>query len=347
MAGTAAERAFDPVRVAIAAGRIPGAAFGVITQGGDRAVCWDGHAALQPAPEPLDRATWFDLASLTKVMVTTPEILRLVEQGAVALDDPLARHLPDLGADDPAAPVRTVTLRRLLTHHAGLPALETIHRWGGDSNALKAQVLRHDWPLGAPVYSDIGFILLGLAIERKRGVALRDLPVGGRAGGLTFSPDPATTAATEDCPWRGRIVRGEVHDENAFALGGAAGHAGLFGTIDGVLDFARDLMAGRLLGASALAEMRRRQTATRALGWQCRHTVSDMDEPSWVGGRLCSPDTIGHTGFTGTGLWLDFGRGIAWALLTNRVHPSRHAETGIQDLRRTVGDIVAAELPVA
>ena len=128
-----------------------------------------------------------------------------------------------------------------------------------------------------------------------------------------------------------------------FALGGAAGHAGLFGAIDGVLDFARDLMSGAVLSRSALEEMRRPQTATRAIGWQVRHTKSDMDEPSWVGGSLCSPATIGHTGFTGTGLWIDFGRDLAWSLLTNRVHPSRHTETGIMALRRTVGNIVAAE----
>jgi CubicO group peptidase (beta-lactamase class C family) len=130
-------------------------------------------------------------------------------------------------------------------------------------------------------------------------------------------------------------MRGEVHDENAFALGGAAGHAGLFGSIDAVLDFARALMAGEVLAPETLAEMRRSHSATRALGWEIRHA-------DWAGGLACSPDTIGHTGFTGTGLWIDWPRGIAWSLLANRVHPSRHVDTGIQALRRRVGERMIA-----
>lgn len=124
-------------------------------------------------------------------------------------------------------------------------------------------------------------------------------------------------------------MRGEVHDENAFALGGAAGHAGLFGTIDGVLDAALNLLQ------HPDPELRTRQTATRTLGWEIKH-------PGWSGGDLCSDETIGHTGFTGTGLWIDFHRGIAWSLLTNRVHPTRHKDTGIVQLRREVGDLIAS-----
>jgi CubicO group peptidase (beta-lactamase class C family) len=148
---------------------------------------------------------------------------------------------------------------------------------------------------------------------------------------LTFRPDPAACAATEHCTWRGRILRGEVHDENAFALGGASGHAGLFGTIDGVLDFALDLLQGT---ESALMPIRVRQSSNRSLGWEARH-------PGWPGGDLCSDATIGHTGFTGTGLWIDFERGVAWSLLTNRVHPTRHRNTGIHELRRRIGDLIA------
>ena len=339
----AADKAFIPVREAVDGGRIPGAAFGLITPDGDRAVRWAGLAIAQPTSESLERDTLFDLASLTKVMVTTPQVLKLVEDGLADLDDALSRHLPELCADEPDAPARQARIRDVLTHHAGFQPLEKIHLWGDDPAALKARVLSTVWTLSKPAYSDIGFILLGILIERLRGALLADLPIGADpASALTFRPDPAVTAATEDCPWRGRMVRGEVHDENAFALGGAAGHAGLFGPIDGVLDFARDLMTGAILSPSTLAEMRRPQTATRALGWQVRHTKSDMDEPSWVGGSLCSPGTIGHTGFTGTGLWIDFDRGLAWALLTNRVHPSRHIETGIMALRRSVGNIVAS-----
>jgi CubicO group peptidase (beta-lactamase class C family) len=131
------------------------------------------------------------------------------------------------------------------------------------------------------------------------------------------------------------VLRGEVHDENAFALGGAAGHAGLFGTLDGVLDFARELLAGRALAPASVAAIRAEARPTRTLGWEIRHE-------GWAGGASCSPATIGHTGFTGTGLWLDWTRGLAWALLTNRVHPTRHADSGIQPLRRAVGDAVVA-----
>ena len=125
-------------------------------------------------------------------------------------------------------------------------------------------------------------------------------------------------------------MRGEVHDENAFALGGAAGHAGLFGTIDGVLDVAERLLQGV---EPWLAQMRTRQSATRCLGWEARHE-------GWSGGNACSEETIGHTGFTGTGVWIDFRRGLCWALLTNRVHPTRHRDTGIDALRRRVGDLI-------
>ena len=340
---TKADKAFGPVQEAVDAGRIPGAALGLITPDGDRAVRWAGKAIVVPSPEPLHRETTFDLASLTKVMVTTPQVLKLVEDGLIDLDDALSRHLPDLCADEPDTPARNVRVRDVLTHHAGFQPLEKIHLWDGDAKALKARVVRTVWRLGSSAYSDIGFILLGLMIERLRKTLLADLPIGADpASALTFRPDPATTAATEDCPWRGRMVRGDVHDENAYALGGAAGHAGLFGAIDGVLDFARDLMAGAILSPAALDEMRRPQTLTRTLGWQFRNSGTDMDEPSWVGGSLCSPTTIGHTGFTGTGLWIDFDRGLAWSLLTNRVHPSRDLETGIMALRRTVGNIVAS-----
>ena len=114
---------------------------------------------------------------------------------------------------------------------------------------------------------------------------------------------------------------------------GAAGHAGLFGSVDGVLDFAKSLLDASALKPQSIALLRERQSATRALGWELRHD-------GWSGGDACSALTLGHTGFTGTGLWIDWERGLAWTLLSNRVHPSRHAETGIAALRRRVGDLV-------
>lgn len=236
--------------------------------------------------------------------------------------------VPDLRQYDLNAAERRLTFRQCLAHQTHLPAVEPLYTYGQDPATLRAFILQRVWQPGPPVYSDINFVLLGIVIERLTGRSLADqkLPLG-----LTFRPDPTVCAATEDCTWRGRVLRGEVHDENAFALGGASGHAGLFGTIDGVLDFALGLLQGT---DPALAPIRTRQSPTRTVGWEARHS-------GWSGGDLCSDATIGHTGFTGTGLWIDFGRGVAWSLLTNRVHPTRHRETGIRDLRRRLGDLIA------
>ena len=251
----------------------------------------------------------------------------------VALDDPLTSALPDPRqyAVAPAAE-RRLTFRQCLAHDTFLPAVEPLYTYGQDPATLRAFVLQRVWQRGNPVYSDINFILLGIALER-----LNDRPLGAHdpGFGLTFRPDPALCAATEACTWRGRVMRGAVHDENAFALGGASGHAGLFGTIDAVLGFARALMAGEVLAPRTLAAMRAPHSATRALGWEIRH-------PDWAGGLACSQGSIGHTGFTGTGLWIDWERGLAWAVLANRVHPTRHAETGIQPMRRAAGDAIIA-----
>ncbi len=327
----AAERlaaAAGPVAEAVA-GAIPGAVLGVVTEAGDRAVQAFGQAQTEPSAVPMQRQTWFDLASLTKVLFTTPAILRLAAQGRLGLDDGLAVAIPDLRQYDAAAPERRLTIRQCLAHQTFLPAVEPLYTYGQDPATLRAFILQRVWRPGPPVYSDINFMLLGIVIERLTGRPLLQQPL---PPGLSFRPDPDDTAATERCTWRGRVMRGEVHDENAFALGGAAGHAGLFGTADGVLDAAQAMLGGL---DPALAGIRTRHSATRTLGWEARH-------PGWSGGDACSDGTIGHTGFTGTGLWIDFERGVAWTLLTNRVHPSRHRDTGIAGLRRRVGERVAA-----
>lgn len=332
---SAIDQAFVPAAEAVSASRIPAAVLGVVTADGRGAVRWTGHATLAPTVAPVARETVFDLASLTKVIFTTTEILRLVEERRIGLDDPIARAIPDLRQYDVAgAAERKLTFRQCLAHRTHLPAVEPIYTYGGDPERLKAFVLQRAWTPGPPVYSDINFILLGIAIERLRGQTLRQrkLPAG-----LSFVPAPEDCAATEACAWRGRVMRGEVHDENAFALGGTAGHAGLFGTIDGVLGFAFDLFAGRALRPESIEAIRTRVHANRTAGWEIAHE-------QWSGGTRCSADTIGHTGFTGTGLWIDFARGYAWSLLTNRVHPSRHADTGIAALRREVGDRLAGAM---
>jgi CubicO group peptidase (beta-lactamase class C family) len=320
--------AFVPVCDAIAAGRIPGAVLGVVGPGG-RHVLSAGRARIGP-DQPMRDDTVFDLASLTKPLFTTTRILRLVEQGRIALDDSLSQAIPDLRQYDVAnAPERRLTFRQCLAHQTHLPAVEPLYTYGLDPATLRAFILQRAWQAGPAVYSDINFMLLGIAIERLEGQGLLEIDPG---YGLSFAPDPASCAATEFCQWRGRVLQGVVHDENAFAMQGA-GHAGLFGTADAVLDFAEKLLGGALLSESSVREVRTWHSETRTLGWEAAHA-------GWMGGSACSASTIGHTGFTGTGLWIDWGRRLAWTLLTNRVHPSRHRDTEIAALRRAVGDLV-------
>jgi len=240
--------------------------------------------------------------------------------------------IPDLRQYDMNAAERRLTFRQCLAHQTHLPGVEPLYTYGQDPNTLRAFILQRVWQAGPPVYSDINFMLLGIAIERVTGQALIDQPLPEK---FSFRPDPNLCAATEKDTWRGRVIRGEVHDENAYALGGASGHAGLFGTIDGVLDFAHSLFDGSALSSDSIKAIRTRESDKRTVGWEGFY-------PGWHGGDSCSPDTIGHTGFTGTGLWLDFERGLAWSLLTNRVHPSRHKDSGILALRRATGERVIA-----
>jgi len=323
-----AQHAFALVQSAIEAGRIPGAVLGVQTPDG-RAVLAAGAAQTVPLRRPMTAATWFDLASLTKVIFTTPHILALAGAGVIALDGPLTQLLPDLRQYDPAAWERQVTFRQCLGHLTPFPAVVPLYTLGRDADLLRAWVLQNEWRAGPPVYSDVNFILLGLALERHSGLRIRQLDPG---PGFTFAADPAQSAATEDCTWRRRVLCGEVHDDNCAALQGA-GHAGLFGTAAAVLDFAQGLLDGSGAPAGVIAQMRTPLSDTRTHGWQRAH-------PGWSGGDAAPAGCIGHTGFTGTGLWIDFAKGRAWTLLTNRIHPTRHFDSGIAALRRAVGDAI-------
>lgn len=326
-------RAFAPAAAAVAAGRIPGAALGLVTAEGQRAVELTGLAQRVPTEEPLTRDHWFDLASVSKVIATTSFILKLADEGRLDLDRPLTDAIPDLRQYDVAnAPERRLTFRDCLVHRTFLPAVEPIYTYGDDPARLRAFVLQREWRHGPPVYSDINFILLGIAIERLTGAGLDAWPLG---NGLSWGPPPGPAVATEHCQWRGRVLKGEVHDENCSAMGGRTGHAGLFGTIDGVLDFAQALLDGSGASPAMLEAIRTPVEGHRTAGWEIRF-------PGWSGGQTCSPGTIGHTGFTGTGLWVDFDRGLAWTLLTNRVHPTRHFDSGIFDLRPETGEAVIA-----
>ncbi len=332
------ESAFAPAGTAVAAGRIPGATLGIVTAKGQRAVRLAGHAALKPDAELLTEDHWFDLASVSKVIATTTMILKLADQGRIDLDRPLTDAIPDLRQYDVAnAPERTLTFRDCLAHRSFFPAVEPIYTYGDDPQRLRAFVLQREWKHGPPVYSDINFILLGIAIERITGAPLSAWPLG---TGLSYGPPPGPAVATEHCMWRDRVLRGEVHDENASAMGGETGHAGLFGTVHGVLDFAQGLLDGSGASEAMLWAIRTPFYEHRTCGWERRFA-------GWSGGQACSPETIGHTGFTGTGLWVDFERGLAWTLLTNRVHPTRHFDSGIFALRPETGEAVIAAFDAA
>ena len=195
-------------------------------------------------------------------------------------------------------------------------------------------MLERDWPHGASVYSDINFILLGIASSGSP--ATRSAP--GRCRRASLPPPRRAPPPPSAAPGAAGVLHGEVHDENAFALGPPAGHAGLFGTFAAVLDFAAGLLDGT--GFSPAGARRRSAppvSPTRTCGWE-------RGIAGWAGGDRPCRRTIGHTGFTGTGLWVDFDRGLAWTLLTNRVHPTRHRGSGIAQLRRAVGDRIAGVL---
>ncbi|MEI9928134.1 MAG: serine hydrolase domain-containing protein [Sphingomonas sp.] len=329
------DQAFAPAAAAVADGRVPGATLGIVGADGTRAVRLAGMAALVPEPEALTEAHWFDLASVSKVIATTTMILRLADEGRIDLDRPLADAIPDLRQYDVAnAPERRLTFRDCLAHRTFLPAVEPIYTYGDDPARLRAFVLQREWRPGPPVYSDVNYILLGIAIERITGAPLSAWPLG---PGLSYGPPPGPAVATERCAWRGRVLKGEVHDENCSAMGGETGHAGLFGTVAGVLDFAAGLLDGSGASPAMLEAIRTPMQGDRTCGWERRF-------PGWSGGQACSAGTIGHTGFTGTGLWVDFERGLAWTLLTNRVHPTRHFDSGILALRQATGDAVIAAL---
>ncbi len=321
-------RAVGPLQAAVEAKRIPGGVLGVIDADGARAVRSFGSAQIVPNERPMTNDIWFDLASLTKVLFTTPRILELAAAGIIDLDAPLISALPDFRQYNPDNWERKITFRQCLGHQTPFPGVVPIYTYGSDPNLLRAWVLQHEWQAGPAVYSDINFILLGFVLERLTGQLIREQDPG---AGFAWGADPALAAATEQDPWRGRVIVGEVHDENCFALQGS-GHAGLFGTAASVLDYAHKL----LNGAPEAELVRTPLSARRTHGWE-------RPSDGWSGGDHCTPETIGHTGFTGTGLWVDFANDRAWTLLTNRVHPTRHFDSGIFALRRAVGDIVNGE----
>lgn len=383
--GAAIDSLSAAVEAAVARGVTPGAVVAVGTSRGGAWVQGFGHTDWGGDVPVVTDATLYDLASLTKVVATTSAVMRLVDAGRMRLDAPLSRYLPDW----PVGGWRdSVTVRRLLTHTAGLPPF--VRFWhpsegGLRGGAIVSAIAALDSVQGPGTgyrYSDLGFILLGAAVEAVADTSLAAFlaaelwePLGmhdtgfnptGAPGGEAVAPAEGLGAVEGRAPeadsgWAGldRIapteldtvfrrahVHGQVHDENAWAMGGVAGHAGLFSTAPDLARFAHTLLrAGRagetrVLSPGVVAEFTTRQPGMqRALGWDVRDTEGteghgDTGTAGGIDGPF-SASAFGHTGFTGTSLWVDPERDLYVILLTNRVNPTRE-QGGISELRRAV-----------
>jgi CubicO group peptidase (beta-lactamase class C family) len=309
-----------------------------------------GRLTYESDSAPATDDTIFDLASLTKVVSTTPLVMQQFERGVLALDDPVSGHIAEWRGDDRA----DVTLRDLLAHCSGLPAWRPYFKeLDGQElyeRAISAEPLEYT-PRSRSVYSDLDFILVGFIVHGRLPLTERFALMLSQMGiveEIQFTPPRlwrARIAPTEYDQWRGRLLVGEVHDENAAALGGVAGHAGLFGTAAAVSAYARHLLQvldGRagVFRRTTLEEFVTRRGgipgSSRALGWDTMVATSSC-------GTKMSASAFGHTGFTGTSLWIDPEKDVYVVLLTNRVHPTR-ANEAIKQVRPAVHDAVLAEL---
>jgi len=370
MAADLGARLDSIVSVGIAQGAAPGVALAVGRWG--RLVHLRGYGRIDVAPDaPLvTESTLFDMASLTKVVATTSAAMILEDEGRLNLDAPVHTYLPELGAPEKAA----ITVRMILTHRGGFEAFAPLWRdYRGRAAFLRqinARPLAYA-PGDSTVYSDWDFVLAGLIIERITGMPLDEFltnrvwqPLHMRDTGynpLSTGTMPAnidcTAAFRADHPLLNRIavtemdtvyrhahVHGIVHDENACALGGVAGHAGLFSSARDLAVFCQMLLDGgqyggaRLIRPTTVARWTARQTRTssRALGW-------DTPTPGSSAGRYFSTRSFGHTGFTGTSIWIDPERGLFVVLLTNRVDPTRR-NMRHEALRRDVADAAQAAI---
>ena len=335
-------------------------------------------------------AVRFDLASLTKPLVTAPLCMTALENGLFDLHDPISKFFPGCVPKDKTA----ITLENLLSHSSGLPAYTRFYPeliklpLSARRDALASMILKtplENPPGKAASYSDLGFMLLGLILERQMGQRLdclaHDLlfvPLGidelhygeqktedggpsgpptQPAGNLAGAPSPLY-AATQFCPWRKKLLSGEVDDKNAWALGGVAGHAGLFGTARGVfqlLSFLWDLYEGHAPFVATPAALRPRiTTGTVRKFWTRSIPGSEgpnvwclgFDTPNRRGyssaGRFVSQKAVGHLGFTGVSFWLDLEKRLLIILLTNRVHPTRKNDE-IRQFRPVLHDIIMKE----
>jgi CubicO group peptidase (beta-lactamase class C family) len=307
-----------------------------------------GRGAVTPS-------TLFDLASLTKVVATTPMAMLLYERGLLDLDTPVSAIVPEFTQDAKKDPRRhEVTLRQLLAHSSGLPAYEKLYL----KTHTRAELLQAAFttPLATnpgtrAQYSDIGFILLGTALERLADESLdrfcqREIFAPLAMPNTTFNPPLEIRAqippTQDDQTFRHRIIQGEVQDENAFILGGVAPQAGLFSTAEDLAKFAHTMLNGGnpILRPETVALFTRRESApagtSRALGW-------DTPSPPSHSGKYFSPASYGHLGYTGTSLWIDRARQLSITLLTNRTWPDCSSEA-IKQIRPKFHDAIIEAL---
>lgn len=308
-----------------------------------------GKLSYKENSSPVAIDTIYDLASLTKVIVTTTACMKLWEEGKLKLDFKVSSFIPEFGVKGK----ERITVWHLLTHSSGLPAYKRYFLEAKGKEDIIKKICEEELeyePGTKSVYSDLGFILLGVIVEKLTGERLENYikrilfdPLGMKD--TMFNPPKILLpriAPTEDDPWRKRIVHGEVHDENAYAMGGVSGHAGLFSTVQDLAKFCQFLLNGgiydgkRILKRSTIEFFTKKvdiPESTRALGW---------DTPSKEGssaGKFVSSNAFGHTGFTGTSIWIDPEKDVFVVFLTNRVHPTRENQK-IREVRPKVHDAI-------
>jgi CubicO group peptidase (beta-lactamase class C family) len=333
---------------AVAERAFPGAVLAAGATGGPVHVSAHGRLTYAPDSAAVGRDTIYDLASLTKVVVTTTMAMMLFEDGALDLEAPVSLQVPAFRGGGK----ERVSAAQLLSHSSGIAWWAPLFKelTGRDAFLVRICEMPLEYEPGTKaVYSDFGFILLGEVLERIAGESLDSfvrarllVPLGMTDTGYRPSVSVRPRIApTEECAWRGRLVWGEVHDENAYAMGGVAPQAGLFASATDLARFAGLLLGGgaaqgrRLLRPETIERFTRRvgvAGATRALGWD-----TPNDEGYSTAGRLMSRRAYGHIGFTGTSLWIDPERSVYVVFLTNRVHPTR-ANDKIRGVRPAVTD---------
>ena len=313
-----------------------------------------GRLEYSPASRAVDKATMYDLASLTKVVATTSAILRLYEENCLRLEDSVVWYLPEFGNHGKEG----ITVRNLLMHNSGLPAFKKLYSTAATPQAVLDSVYNSELiysPGDSTLYSDFGFIVLGKIVETITGKPL-DRYVSEtffQPLGMTrtmFTPPKSlwsNIAPTElDTVWRKALVWGTVHDETAALLGGVAGHAGLFSTASDLAVFAQMMLDKGFYGGRnylkpesfVLATTKQDTNSTRALGWDTRTPTGYSSA-----GALFGLQSFGHTGFTGTSIWVDPGRNLFVIFLTNRAYPTRD-NTKIYKIRPELHDVVISAL---